>query len=138
ICGAVDYAHRHMIVHCDLKPANVLVDKAGNPVLLDFGVARALGSQDGQAGYCTPSYASPELLAGEAVSAASDVYSLGIMLRELLAPLRVPADLDAIADKACAPEPAARYASLGVMAEDLRLYVVNLPVRERAAHACSL
>lgn len=135
ICGAVDYAHRHMIVHCDLKPANVLVDKAGNPVLLDFGVARALGSQDGQAGYCTPSYASPELLAGEAVSAASDVYSLGIMLRELLAPLRVPADLDAIAHKACTPEPAARYASVGDMAADLRCYVEHRPVRARAAPA---
>src|SRR5690606_40834045 len=74
-------------------------------------------------------------LAGEAVSAASDVYSLGIMLRELLAPLRVPADLDAIADKACAPEPAARYASVGDMAADLRCYVEHRPVRARAAPA---
>src|SRR5690606_5834090 len=126
---------RHMIVHCDLKPANVLVDKAGNPVLLDIGVARALGSQDGQGGYCTPSSPSPELLAGAAGRPASDVHRPGIMFRGLLAPLRVPADLDAIADKACAPEPAARYASVGDMAADLRCYVEHRPVRARAAPA---
>src|SRR5690606_9984450 len=84
---AVQAAHQRLVVHCDLKPGNVLVRPGGDPVLLDFGIARLLDADaPGEASaFCTPAYASPELLAGKSVSVVSDVFSLGILLTELLA-----------------------------------------------------
>ncbi|TDR48801.1 serine/threonine-protein kinase [Tahibacter aquaticus] len=86
ICRAVAFAHQRLIVHCDLKPSNVLVRADGAPVLLDFGIARALDRSRERAGtsYYTPGYASPEQIAGAPVSVASDVYSLGLILFELV------------------------------------------------------
>ncbi|HEX6832377.1 MAG TPA: serine/threonine-protein kinase [Rudaea sp.] len=88
VCRAVQFAHQRLIVHCDLKPSNILVRRDGAPVLLDFGIARALdrvsdASGDGER-FFTPRYASPEQLRGAEISTASDVYSLGLMLFELL------------------------------------------------------
>jgi len=89
VCDAVQFAHQRLIVHCDLKPSNVLVRADGTPVLLDFGIARALDRQRRasavEAGYFTPGYASPEQLKGDAVSTATDVYSLGLILFEMIA-----------------------------------------------------
>ncbi len=89
VCGAVQFAHQRLVVHCDLKPSNVLVRADGTPVLLDFGIARALDRQRRanalEAGYFTPGYASPEQLRGDAVATATDVYSLGLILFELIA-----------------------------------------------------
>ena len=92
VCGAVSYAHQQLIVHRDLKPSNILVTKDGEPHLLDFGVARTLGPAaggDGQATltsgvFATPMYASPEVLRGEMPAVGCDVYSLGVLLYELL------------------------------------------------------
>ena len=86
ICRAVHFAHQRMILHCDLKPSNILVRHNGFPVLLDFGIARLVGAEGrGEGGgYMTPRYASPEQKAGASVGVATDVYSLGLILTELL------------------------------------------------------
>ncbi|MEP7097349.1 MAG: protein kinase [Dokdonella sp.] len=92
VCSAVQYAHRNLIVHRDLKPSNVLVDADGQVKLLDFGIAKLLESTDGSdeatatlVQRMTPDYAAPEQILGEAVTTATDVYALGVLLFELLA-----------------------------------------------------
>jgi eukaryotic-like serine/threonine-protein kinase len=90
LCHAVHYAHQRLVVHCDLKPGNVLVRPDGTPVLLDFGIAKLLepgtDSRDGTATrLLTPRYASPEQLLGRAMTTATDVYGLGLILFEMLA-----------------------------------------------------
>jgi eukaryotic-like serine/threonine-protein kinase len=91
VCGAVDYAHKHLVVHRDIKPANILVTKEGTPKLLDFGIAKLIDSDQGAAAQTrtadrlmTPEYASPEQITGAAVTTATDVYALGVVLYELL------------------------------------------------------
>jgi serine/threonine protein kinase len=92
VCSAVQYAHQNLIVHRDLKPGNILVAAAGNPRLLDFGIAKMLtGAVEDETDrtrpferLLTPSSASPEQVAGGAVTTASDVYSLGLLLYRLL------------------------------------------------------
>ncbi|HEU4597039.1 MAG TPA: protein kinase [Pyrinomonadaceae bacterium] len=92
VCAAVSYAHRRLIVHRDLKPSNILVTDAGEAKLLDFGIAKVITHGDGnggretatQLGLMTPDYASPEQFRGEQVTTATDVYSLGVVLYQLL------------------------------------------------------
>ncbi|MEO6517645.1 MAG: protein kinase [Pseudoxanthomonas sp.] len=161
ICVLVQSAHERLVLHCDLKPSNVLVTKNGQPVLLDFGLARLLNeARDGRnSGFCTPAYASPEMIAGHAAGAASDVFSLGVMLVEMLsmrpcardlqdpqAPVvvasanadkalvwraRLKGDLDAIGRKACALEVSERYRSVEALIADVRRYLDQQPVLAR-------
>ncbi len=90
ICAAVQYAHQNLVVHRDLKPSNIVVTKTGEPKLLDFGISKFLSSENDQTGTATslgmmtPNYASPEQFRGETVSTATDIYSLGVILFELL------------------------------------------------------
>jgi serine/threonine protein kinase len=104
VCGAVEHAHRHLVVHCDLKPSNILVTEDGKPKLLDFGIARLLGSRyvprlvtTTVAGLrqMTPEYASPEQVRGERVTTASDTYSLGVLFYKLMTG-RLPYSLEGL------------------------------------------
>jgi len=133
VLAAVQYAHQKLVVHRDLKPANVLITAQGTPKLLDFGVASVLEeeSQASERAPLTPAYASPEELRGEPATTASDVYSLGVLLRELTEAEDEDGDLGAIVKKACAPESAQRYASADRLADDLRRFLACEPISAR-------
>src|ERR1700683_1580685 len=93
VCSAVQYAHQRLIIHRDLKPGNILVASDGTPKLLDFGIAKILDTESSTGQIeptvtvfrvLTPGYASPEQIKGEPITTASDIYSLGVVLYELL------------------------------------------------------
>jgi len=170
VCGAVQYAHQHLIVHRDLKPGNILVTADGTPKLLDFGIAKLVDPEStgaemtltvAGARVLTPDYASPEQVRGEPITIASDIYSLGVVLYELLtdrrphhldtySPLEIERaicreepkkpstwnrqldpDLDNIVLMALRKEPQRRYGSVEQLSEDVRRYLENRPVRAR-------
>ncbi len=93
VCDAVQHAHQHLVVHRDLKPSNILITPDGTPKLLDFGIAKVLTPEPStlpadhtltELRVLTPDYASPEQVRGEKLATTSDVYSLGVVLYELL------------------------------------------------------
>jgi eukaryotic-like serine/threonine-protein kinase len=130
VCDGVDYAHRRLIVHCDLKPSNILVTTDGVAKLLDFGIARLLDESGGNTlPMLTPQFASPEQAAGAPITVASDVYSLGVILGKLLD--GESRDLGSIVAVATREEPERRYTSVDRLAADLRAYLENRPVAAR-------
>lgn len=164
LCDAVGYAHRLNLLHLDLKPANVLIDERGEPLVADFGLARHMderGQVQAQEVSGTPAYMAPEqvLVKELRLGVATDVYSLGAILYELLcgqpphgrgaakdvteralrgdipAPrsLRpaIPKDLEAIALQCLRLKADERYPSVAALADDLRRYAAGLPVSTR-------
>lgn len=152
VCDAVHYAHQHLFVHRDLKPANILVGRDAAPKLLDFGIAGLLRGERPESAaevgvvLLTPRYASPEQLAGAPASTAADVYSLGVVLHELLTGRRpgdggqsalqgLPTDLRLIVRHALADDPAARYSSVEQFRGDLQHFLGREPISiRRASH----
>jgi eukaryotic-like serine/threonine-protein kinase len=150
VLRAVQYAHSHLVIHGDIKPSNVIVGTDGRAMLLDFGVATVVAAraeaepeveqspQDDVA--LTPYYASPEQIARGPVTTASDVYSLGVMLRELLTGERyqtaasrtINACLNAIILKALSAEPAERYVTVDAFWQDIEHWLRKEPVIARA------
>ena len=160
VCDAVDYAHRNLIIHRDLKPGNILVTESGEPKLLDFGIAKLMDpsatlTQTSMIAL-TPEYASPEQVRGEPISTASDVYSLGVVLYQILtgrkpytlhsvtalemdrvvcqlppAPPGLGDELDDILMMALRKEPERRYRGVREFAEDIGRYLNNEAVRAR-------
>ncbi|MEM8930953.1 MAG: serine/threonine-protein kinase [Acidobacteriota bacterium] len=167
VCDAVQYAHGQLIVHRDLKPANLLVTEGGEPKLLDFGIAKILAASPWPhtraetrhgARLLTPGFASPEQLAGDPLSTATDVFSLGVVLHLLLTG-RLPADaqdpgadeavaaarsttpkrlkrqlrgdLDTLLAKALQPEASRRYGSVQQLADDVRRHLDDRPLTAR-------
>jgi serine/threonine protein kinase/Tfp pilus assembly protein PilF len=187
VLEAVQYAHGKQVIHRDLKPSNILVTESGQVRLLDFGVAKLLEAEDSErtsltsiyGRALTPDYASPELLHGDLIDARSDIYSLGVLLYELLTgtrPYRLKSaaavglldeavariqvnesstqlkqgsgitgtgldrlarrlrgDLDVIALKALAKDPALRYQSAAAFAQDLQRYLDGKPIQAQPA-----
>jgi serine/threonine-protein kinase len=150
VCQAVQHAHGALVVHRDLKPANTLVSEDGEVKLLDFGVAKlldpaAFGIDAPEtrelSAPLTPGYAAPEQLLGAPVTTATDVYSLGVLLHELLtgkrpgaAPSRLAGrrdDLDSIIQRALRAEPERRYVSAGQLGEEIDRYLAGQPVLAR-------
>jgi serine/threonine protein kinase len=145
VCSAVFHAHQNLIAHLDLKPENILVNTSGEVKLLDFGIARTLAKANLSDGSAAPhafsaQYASPEQKHGGPVSVLSDVYSLGIVLRELLASSsgsteeEIPAvplsfELQAIVARASAEDPAMRYRSVDELRQDILRFLETRPVR---------
>ena len=153
IAKALQYAHRQGVIHRDVKPSNILITEAGDPMLSDFGIAKVLESEEGLSltttgmGIGTPEYMSPEQAEGKTVDARSDIYSLGIVLYELLTgrkpyiadtPMAVivkqmhdplpdpkkyvrnlPKAIEQLLYKALAKEPKERYASIQEFAQAL-------------------
>jgi eukaryotic-like serine/threonine-protein kinase len=143
VSGAVEYAHGRALIHRDIKPANILVDSHGHPRLLDFGIALDDGGGDGSNDHVlTPGFASPEQLAGQTITIASDIYQLGLVLRTLLGeaqggsaftidmPSTVRADLARVIARSTAVDTQARYPTVAALREDISSLLTRRPLAQ--------
>ncbi len=164
VCKAVQFAHQNLVIHRDLKPGNILVTADGTPKLLDFGIAKLLETNEASLALThtqlplTPEYASPEQLNNQVITTATDIYSLGVVLYEILTrrkPYRFKSpllhevarvvtdvepdkpnlddDLENIVLLAMRKEPPQRYASVEQFNADVGRYLEGQPVLARKA-----
>ncbi len=164
VCEAVLYAHQHAVIHRDLKPSNILVRSDGTPRLLDFGIAKQIQDLDRapdpartSARFMTPAYAAPEQIRMEPAGVQTDVYSLGVILYQLLAgrlpfdlsnrtpgeaetivvsqeppkPSTGSQDLDVLCLCAMHKDPARRYQSVEALIRDIDHFLKNQPLDAR-------
>lgn len=130
---AVQFAHSRLVVHADLKPSNIFVDRQDRVRLLDFGIARLVEGESDTSGMPQPmtaAYASPQRLSSRAPTTADDLFALGCILAEIVG--RDDPDLSAISDKARAHEEVDRYGSVAALIADLDRWRDQLPVSARA------
>jgi eukaryotic-like serine/threonine-protein kinase len=168
VTRALAHAHSRLVIHRDLKPSNILVIEGGDVKLLDFGIARLLddggiardASGEHRVHLFTPEYASPEQIAGRPLTVATDIYSSGLVLYELLTgvrhdrrahperPLRpsivaasastrrvLRGDLDAVLLKALASDPDDRYTTIDAFADDIERHLASYPVLAHTSSA---
>lgn len=131
VCAAVQHAHQQLVVHADIKPGNVLIDRRYGVKLVDFGIGALLGARSADAVICgarTPEWSSPQLQAGESPTPADDIYALGLLLKTLTAGFEGGDDLAVICRKAMAAMPTDRYASADALAEDVQRLLRHFPI----------
>lgn len=160
VCDAIEYAHERKILHRDLKPENIMIGKHRETYVTDWGIASRIGGPSGDKLKGTPAYIAPEVVSSKKADVRSDIYSLGVILFELVflkqafpgtdintviarvkagkhTPLRhlfncrIEADLKAIIQKAMAVDPDKRYQNLSGLSSDLRRYLANEEVSAR-------
>jgi serine/threonine-protein kinase len=157
VCDAVQYAHRHLVIHRDLKPSNILVTSEGDVKLVDFGISKQLDAANAGVEHTptirmmTPAYASPEQIRGDSVGVHSDVYSLGVVLHELVtgrlpghaadSPPSSPvaslsrsarSEIDVLCQTALHEDLARRYQSVEALIRDVDHYLDGEPLDARA------
>jgi serine/threonine-protein kinase len=156
VCDAVQYAHRHLVIHRDLKPSNILVTADGHVKLVDFGISKQLGTAHAGIEHTrtirmmTPAYAAPEQIRGERVGVHTDVYSLGVVLREMVTgqqpgpapPADLPSplvslgktarsEIDVLCLTAMHQDVARRYQSVEALTRDVDHYLNGEPLEAR-------
>lgn len=132
-CAALEYAHRKLVVHADVKPSNVVVAEGFGVKLLDFGIARLVGEDGGRASSAhTPGYSSPARISGERSTPTDDVFALGVLLQALIEGVAgVDGDLLAVAAKAACDDVALRYGAVSELVDDLDRWKRDEPVSAR-------
>lgn len=151
VCNAVHFAHSNMVVHADIKPSNILIDKLSEPKLMDFGIAQNIDlALDGKSSHSQSSpqsvkalssaYASPEQLKGEKLTLASDIFSLGKLLKQILLNFDSK-DTSLVVDKCLSEKKEERYSSALDLSRDISNFIESRPIslrKREKTHICYL
>jgi len=154
VCDAIEFAHKNLVVHRDIKPGNILIDSGRKVKLMDFGIAKLLAGSEKEFQtrlhdrVLTPEYASPEQRDGDYINVTSDIYQLGLLLHEIITYSKltnrlehspgfkvnkksIPTDLVSIIETTTRIEPSERYNSVGSLKDDILHYLKDEPVKAK-------